>query len=61
MNNATLKTVDVEKDLGVNINKNGIYSKQSLVAAKKANCVLCMIKRNMKCKNAAGFINPCAT
>ena len=26
MNNATLKTVDVERDLGVIINKNGIYS-----------------------------------
>ena len=27
MNNATLKTVDVERDLGVTINKNGKYSK----------------------------------
>ena len=26
MNNATLKTVDVERDLGVIINKNGKYS-----------------------------------
>ena len=39
MNNATLKTVDVERDLGIIINKNGKYSKQCLMAAKKANCV----------------------
>ena len=49
MNNATLKTADVEKDLGVIINRNGKYSEQCLMAAKKANCV---IKRNIKCKNA---------
>ena len=53
MNNATLKTVDVERDFGVIINKNGKYSKPYLMAAKKANCVLGMIKRNIKCKNAA--------
>ena len=53
MNNATLKTVDVERDLGVIINNNGKYSEQCLMAAKKANCVLGMIKRNIKCKNAA--------
>ena len=35
MNNATLKTVDVERDLGVIINKNGKYSEQCLMAAKK--------------------------
>ena len=35
MNNATLKTVDVEGDLGVIINKNGKYSEQCLMAAKK--------------------------
>ena len=52
MNNATLKTVDVERVLGVFINKNGKYSEQCLMAAKKANCVLGMIKRNIKCKNA---------
>ena len=28
MNNATLKTVDVERDLGVIINKNGNYLEQ---------------------------------
>ena len=53
MNNATLKTVDLEIDLGVVINKNEKYSEQCLMAAKKANCVLGMIKRNIKCKNAA--------
>ena len=53
MNNATLKTVDVERDLGVIINKNGKYSEQCLMAAKKANYALDMIKRNIKCKNAA--------
>ena len=35
MNNATLKTVDVERDLGVIINKNGKYSEQCLMSAKK--------------------------
>ena len=35
MNNVTLKTVDVERDLGVIINKNGKYSEQCLMAAKK--------------------------
>ena len=47
MNNATLKAVDVERDLGVIINKNGKYSEQCLMSAKKANCVLGMIKRNI--------------
>ena len=36
MNNATLTTVDVERDLGVIINKNGKYSEQCLMAAKKS-------------------------
>ena len=53
MNNATLKTVDVERGLGVIINKNGKYLEQCLMAAEKANCVLGMIKRNINCKNAA--------
>ena len=44
MNNGILKTVDVERDLGVIINKNETYSEQCLIAAKKANCVLGMIK-----------------
>ena len=57
MNNATLKTVDVERDLGVII-KNGKYSEQCLMAAKKANFVLDMINRNIKCKNASIIINP---
>ena len=35
MNNATFKTVDVERDLGVIINKNGKYSEQCLMTAKK--------------------------
>ena len=42
MNNATLKAVDVERDLGVIINKNGKNSEQCLMAAKKANCVLAL-------------------
>ena len=36
MNNATLKAVDFERDLGVVINKNGKYSEQCLMAAKKS-------------------------
>ena len=36
MNNASLKTVDVERDLGVIINKNGKYLEQCLMAAKKS-------------------------
>ena len=36
MNNATLKTVDVESDLGVIINKNWKYSEQCLMTAKQA-------------------------
>ena len=39
MNNATLKTVDVEKDLGVIINKNGKYVEQCLMSAKKKRIV----------------------
>ena len=39
MNNATPKTVDVE-DLGVIINKNGQYSEQCLMAAKKSELCL---------------------
>ena len=53
MNNATLKTVEVERDLGVIINRNEKYSEQCLMAAKKANCVSGLIKRNINCKNAA--------
>ena len=53
MNNSTLKTADVATDLGVITNKNGKYLEQCLMAAKKTNCVLGMIKRNIKCKNAA--------
>ena len=44
MNNATLKTVDVERNLGVIINKDGKYSEPCLMAGKKVNCVLGMIK-----------------
>ena len=33
MNNATLKTVDVERDLRVTINKNGKYSEQCVMAS----------------------------
>ena len=36
MNNATLKTVDVERDLGVVIHNNGKYSEHCLMAAKKS-------------------------
>ena len=35
MNNATLKTIDVERDLRVIIDKNGKYSEQCLMAAQK--------------------------
>ena len=34
MNNSTLKTVDVERDLGVISNKNGYFSEQCLMIAK---------------------------
>ena len=34
MNNTTLKTVDVARDLGVIINNNGKYSKPCLMAKK---------------------------
>ena len=36
MNNATLKTVDVERDLGVIINKNGKYLEQCLMESKES-------------------------
>ena len=36
VNNATYKTVDVERDLGVVIKNNGKYSEQCLMAAKKS-------------------------
>ena len=39
MNNATLKTVDLDRDLGIIINKNGKYSEQCLMAAKKKRIV----------------------
>ena len=52
MNNATLKTVDVERYLGVIINKNENYSKV-FNGSKKKRIVLGLIKRNIKCKNAA--------
>ena len=35
MNKATLKTVNVERDLGVIINKNEKYSEQCSMAARK--------------------------
>ena len=35
MNNLTLKTVDLYRDLRIIINKNGKYSEQCLMAAKK--------------------------
>ena len=60
MNNATLQTVDLERDLGVVINKNGKYSKQCLMA-KKANCVLGMIKEILNVRMLLllwDFINP---
>ena len=37
-NNATLKTVDMERNLGVIINKNRKYSEQCLLAAKSELC-----------------------
>ena len=36
MNNATLKTVDVKRDLGIIINKKEKYLEQCLMAAKKS-------------------------
>ena len=43
----------MERDLGVIINKNEKYLEEYLRGAKKTNCVLGMIKRNIKCQNAA--------
>ena len=34
VNHATLKTVDVERDVWIIINKNGKYSEQCLMATK---------------------------
>ena len=46
-----LKQSDVERDLGVIISNSGKPSEQCLVAAKKANNVLEMIKRNFKSRS----------
>ena len=40
-----------EKDLGVIIDKTGKSSEQCVLAVKKANGILGMIKRNIKFKN----------
>ena len=56
MNNVAFKTVDIERYLEVVINKNGKYSEQCLKAAKKTNCVLGMITRNIKFTNAANIV-----
>ena len=44
-----LKSVDQEKDLGV-LNVNGKFAEQCSAAAKKANQILGMIRRNIKYK-----------
>ena len=50
MNNTTLKTVDVDRDFGVIMKKNGKCSEQCLMVARKSNSVQWMIKRNIKSK-----------
>jgi ribonuclease P/MRP protein subunit RPP40 len=40
-----------EKDLGIIIDKSGKSSEQCIMAVKKANCMLGMIKRNIKFKD----------
>ena len=57
MNNAILKTADMERDLGVIINKNGKYSEQCLMAAKKQ----ALLKKILNVRTlilSRGFINP---
>ena len=46
-----LKHSDGERDLGVKISNNGKSSEQCMIAAKKANTVLGMIKRNFKSRS----------
>jgi ribonuclease P/MRP protein subunit RPP40 len=40
-----------EKDLGIIVDKSGKSTEQCILAVKKANCVLGMIKRNIKFKS----------
>jgi hypothetical protein len=51
-----LKKIEQEKDLGVMINFNGKQSEQCLIAAKKANTVLGMIKRNISFKSKENMV-----
>ena len=51
-----IKSTDVERDLGILIHKNGKVSEQCVMAAKKANQILGMIKRNIKWKNKDNII-----
>jgi len=51
MGNAILRKSENERDLGVLVSSNGKFSEQCVLAAKKANAVLGMIKRNIKFKS----------
>ena len=51
MGGSKLKNSTAERDLGVIIASDGKVSEQCLVAAKKANSVLGMIKRNIKSRS----------
>jgi len=48
--NEQLEVVDNEKDLGVIVNSNGKYAEQCAQAVKQANCILGMIRRNIRHK-----------
>src|SRR5271163_4269653 len=47
-----LRIMDCEKDLGVLINSDMNFKDQAMVASKKANRVLGMIRRNFECINS---------
>jgi hypothetical protein len=51
MGGCKLKQSVAERDLGVIISNDGKASEQCLLAAKKANCMLGMIKRNIKSRS----------
>ena len=50
MDDKVLRKSDQERDLGVIIDKSGKCTAQCVMAVKKANMILGMIKRNISCK-----------
>lgn len=51
LNNSTLKSVNVERDLGVLLDKNMKFDEQCNLAASSANRTLGMIRRSITCKS----------